>query len=345
LQHNASKGQVNRISYLTLKHKIENAFGKLTRVKPDRRVMVFLFFVVVSTIFWFLSALGRPYTSTIRYPVRYTNFPENRVMVGELPSSLELTVNAHGYTLLRYYVSRSIMPIFFDVNSFSLNRLPDTETSNFYILTSVASNRIAGQLGSDIEILDIRPDTLFFKFTDMTRRKLRVRPVTDLGFDRQFMVKGNIGVEPDSVVVSGPASVIDTMQFVPTRKLTKRGVNDRIVQDVRLEDINMLEYSHNSVSVTIPVEQFTEASVRVPVEPVNLPDTLSMKIFPPEVTVSYLVALTDYERVSPQSFRVTVDYNSLPAGTGRLPVNLRAQPDFIRAVRFSPESVDFIIER
>ncbi len=345
MPHNGRKGLINKISYLTLKHKIKNAFGKLTRVKPDRRVMVFLFFVIISTIFWFLSALGRQYTSTIRYPVRYTNFPENRVMVGELPSSLELTVNAHGYTLLRYYVSRRIMPIVFDVNSFSLDPLPDTETSNFYILTSVATNRVAGQLGSDIEILDIRPDTLFFNFTDMTRRRLRVRPVTELVFDRQFMIKGNIGVEPDSVLVSGPASVIDTMQFVPTRKLARRGVSERIVQDIRLEDINMLEYSQNSVTVTIPVEQFTEASIRVPVELVNLPDTLSMKTFPPEVTVSYLVALTDYERVNPQSFRITVDYKSLPAGTGRLPVNLMIQPDFVRAVRFSPESVDFIIER
>jgi hypothetical protein len=150
-------------------------------------------------------------------------------MVGEPPSSLELTVNSYGYTLVRYYVSRRLMPIVFDVNSFSLNRLPDTETRNFYILSSVAANRISGQLGADIEILDIRPDTLFFSFTDMTSRKLPVKPVLDLDFDEQFMVKGNIDVEPDSVTVHGPASVIDTMKFVPTMASCNQGT-ERVCQ-------------------------------------------------------------------------------------------------------------------
>ncbi len=324
---------------------IRDAFGKLTRLKLDRRVMVFLFFLAISTIFWFLSALGREYTTNIRYPVRYTNFPENMVMVGDPPSSLELTVNSYGYTLVRYYVSRRLMPIVFDVNSFSLNRLPDTGTHNFYILSSVAANRIAGQLGADIEILDIRPDTLFFSFTEMTSRKLPVKPVLDLYFDQQFMVKGNIDVEPDSVTVHGPAHVIDTMKFVPTKATAIRGLNKSARKNIELADIDKLTFSPMGVLVTIPVVKFTEASINIPVEVVNLPDTLTMKTFPSVITVSYLVALTDYNKVNAQLFRATVDYNSPPKGQGRMAVRLVNRPDFIRSVRFSPQSVDFIIER
>ncbi len=327
-------------------HKIiKDAFGKLTRLKLDRRVMVFLFFLAISTIFWFLSALGREYTTNIRYPVRYTNFPENMLMVGDPPSNLELTVNSYGYTLVRYYLSRRLMPIVFDVNSFSLNRLPDTETRNFYILSSVAANRIAGQLGADIEILDIRPDTLFFSFTEMTSRKLPVKPVLDLVFDQQFMVKGSIDVEPDSVMVHGPASVIDTMKFVPTKATAIRGLNKSARKNIELAYIDKLTFSTKGVLVTIPVEQFTEASIRIPVEVVNLPDTLTMKTFPSAITVSYLVALTDYDKVDAQLFRATVDYNSPPTGPGRMAVRLVSRPDFIRSVRFSPQSIDFIIER
>ena len=307
--------------------------------------MVFLFFLAISTIFWFLSALGKEYTTNMRYPVRYINFPENMINVGDPPSSLELTVNSYGYTLVRYYVSRRLIPIVFDVNSFSLNRLPDTETRNFYILSSVAANRIAGQLGADIEILDIRPDTLFFSFTEMTSRKLPVKPVLDLVFDEQFMVKGNIGVEPDSVMVHGPASVIDTMKFVPTMAAVIRGLNESARKKIELADIDKLTFSQKGVLVTIPVEQFTEASIRIPVEVVNLPDTLSMKTFPSGITVSYLVALTDYDKVNAQLFRATVDYNSPPTGPGRMAVRLVNRPDFIRSVRFSPQNIDFIIER
>ncbi len=321
-----------------------NAFGRLARLTTDRRVLVFFFFVVISAIFWFLGALGREYTATVRYPVRYTNFPENMVMVGELPSDLELTVNAYGYTLLRYYVSRRLLPIVFDVNSFSLNRLPDTETRNFYILSSVAANRIAGQLGAEIEILDIRPDTLFFSFTDKISRKLPVAPVTELEFRPQFMLKGAIRTDPDSVIAAGPATIVDTMQTVPTLPLSIRGIDESVRKRAVLKGSDKIELSESYVWVDIPVDQFTEAGIRVPVEVINLPDTLLIKTFPSEVSVSYLVALTDYERVSRQQFRAEADYSIPVTMTGRLPVRLARQPDFIRAVRYYPQSVDFIVE-
>ncbi len=321
-----------------------STFNGLTRYRPDRRVLVFLFFVVISTIFWFLGALGREYTATVRYPVRYTNFPENMVLVNELPSNLELTVNAYGYTLLRYYISRRLMPIVFDVNSFSLNQLPDTETQNFYIRSSVASNRIAGQLGAEIDILDIRPDTLFFSFTEKISKRLPVEPVTNLEFRPQFMVKGNIVIDPDSVTVSGPATVIDTMQFIPTLPLTIRGLDDSVRRRTGLRSMDKIEFSEQYVWVQIPVEQFTEAGIRVPVEVVNLPDTLLIKTFPPEISVSYMVALTDYDKVSRQQFLAEADFLSPLTGAGRLPVSLTRQPDFIRSVRYYPQSVDFIVE-
>lgn len=324
--------------------KIRNAFGKLTRLRPDRRVMVFLFFLLVSTIFWFLSILGREYTSTLRYPVRYRNFPDKMVLVGDLPSNLELTVNAHGYTLLKHYFSRRVLPLVFNVSSFSLNRIPDTETKNYYILTSVAASRIAGQLGADIEILDIRPDTLFFNFTEMVSRNLPVKPVLNIDFEPQFMIKGNVGVYPDTIVASGPATQIDTMQFVPTVPLNIKGLNESVEKPVSLSGYEMISFSESSVRLTIPVEQFTEASIKVPVEAVNLPDTLKIKIFPSGITVSYLVALTDYEQINSRQFRATVDYTSILPGSGRLAVNLVKQPDLIKTVRFKPRNVDFIIE-
>jgi hypothetical protein len=319
--------------------------GKLARLKLDRRVLVFLFFLAVSAIFWFLSALGMEYTASLRYPVRYTNFPENVVMAGELPSYFELTVNAYGYTLVKHNVSRRLQPIVFDVGSFSLNRLPDTETTNFYVPSVVARSRIAGQLGAEIEILDIRPDTLFFRFTEMVSLRLPVRPVIDLELQSQFMIHGEIDAKPDSVTVSGPATVIDTMTFVPTRVISMKNINEPVRINIPLQDFENITISERRVQVSIPVEQFTEAGVRVALEIVNLPDTLVMKTFPSEITVSYNVTLTDYEKVSPHLFRAIVDYENASPDRGRLEVSLVKHPEFISSFRFYPLTVDYLIEK
>jgi hypothetical protein len=318
---------------------------KFKGMRVDRRLLVFLFFIAVSAVIWFLNALGREYITQLNYPVRYTNYPDNMVLARELPSSLELTVNAYGYTLIRHYIGRRMLPIVFDVNSFSLNRMPETDTRNFYVLSSVAAARIAGQLGSDIEILDIRPDTLIFRFSDMMTALLPVRPVLDLQFEQQFMIRGEIIVEPDSVYVSGPGIIVDTMRVVPTMPLRRTAVKQPVSEVVRLQQPESVNLSDDRVRITVPVDQFTEANLRIPIETVNLPDTLTMKTFPAAISVSYLVALPDYERVNPQHFRAVVDYQNIHLTGGRLTVELLSQPAFVRNVRFTPHHVDYIIEK
>ena len=48
-------------------------------LKADRRLVVFLFFIVLATIFWFLNQLDEEYVTEIPLPVRYTNFPEEKI--------------------------------------------------------------------------------------------------------------------------------------------------------------------------------------------------------------------------------------------------------------------------
>ena len=47
---------------------------------PHQRILTYLFFVVLSTVFWFLRALNDSYRADIMYPVKYVNIPENRVV-------------------------------------------------------------------------------------------------------------------------------------------------------------------------------------------------------------------------------------------------------------------------
>ena len=84
------------------------------KITLNRRVLIFFFFLFLSVLFWFLTAMNQEYTATISYPVRFYRFPEEKVLVNEMPDRLELTVNATGYTLLRYQWTSRISPILFD---------------------------------------------------------------------------------------------------------------------------------------------------------------------------------------------------------------------------------------
>ena len=166
---------------------IKNARDQLYRVKfkLDRRVLVFLFFLVLSTMFWFLNELSKDTTTLITYPVKYNNIPGNKVLVKELPGEFNLLVKAPGFSLLKHKMAGRLTPIVFDISHYSYNIFSDGTASKFFILTSRSLARINQQFGSDFKVLDISPDTLVFEFDERIQKKVPVKIHTDVEFGQQ----------------------------------------------------------------------------------------------------------------------------------------------------------------
>jgi hypothetical protein len=314
------------------------------KITMNRRVLIYFFFLLLAILFWFLTAMNKEYPTTISYPVRYSRFPEKKVLVNDLPDRLELNVNAGGYTLLKYKLRSRIAPIVFDVESFSLNTVLG-DPSTVYILTSYGKDRISKQL-KDIEILNISPDSLFFQFDDKVSKKVPVEPDLDITFEKQYMQVGPYLVEPDSVTISGPERMIDTIELVSTVPVTMADVNRSFDMELEMQPMHKIEYDPLEVWIQVPVEKFTEASVKVQIEGINMPDSLLLRPFPPAVTVSCQIGLSAYETLNEHLFRAVIDYAELGTMLGnKLQVKIIKMPVYIQSVNFTPKSVEYIVER
>ena len=91
----------NRIKILLFKF-----FGLL---KIEKKYLpVFSLLVVLSSIFWTLTVLSKDYTATIRYDVKFVDFPDKMLQTENKDVELQLQVNAPGFTILAHRLK--IMP-------------------------------------------------------------------------------------------------------------------------------------------------------------------------------------------------------------------------------------------
>jgi hypothetical protein len=315
------------------------------KITLNKKVLIFFFFLLLSVVFWLLTALNKDYETSISYPVRYIRFPEDKVLVNEVPDRLDLTVNASGFTLLAYQLRSRLTPIIFDVNSFSPNRFRD-DPSSVYILTSYAQDGISRQLSSEIEILDIHPDSLIFTFAAKTSKRVPVVPVLDLGFEQQYMQVGPVILEPDSVIISGPEVIVDSIDRVTTEEFRKISINESFNDELRISPISRIDFDPKEIWLQVPVEKFTEASLSIPIEVLNLPDSLVLRTFPGKVNVTCQIGLSAYESLSEHLFRAVVDYAEIGTMLGnKLQVEIVKMPDFIQALNYTPKSVEYILEK
>jgi hypothetical protein len=107
-----------------------------------------------------------------------------------------------------------------------------------------------------------------------------------------------------------------------------------------------LGYSNKKVVINIFVEQFTEAEKNVAIKVENLPDTLQLRTFPNRVKISYLVGMNSYEAIQEDQFRAVVDYKeTLNSKGNRLRVRIIQMPSQVVNLRYSPQTIEYIIEK
>lgn len=316
---------------------------KLKDFRPNRNIITYLICVVIASILWFLNALNKDYSAELSYPVKYINFPEGKYSVIKLPSQLQLEVKAKGFALLGHHIKTSFLPITFNVSTYS-HHLKNKDGIYEYILnTNDIKDKIGSQLSSGIKLLSVNPEEIIFRFADARQKKVAVKPDVRYTLKRQYILN-RISASPDSVWVSGPAPVIDTLRYVTTEPLNFKEVGREVSRSVHLAPLPECSVQDQNINVTLEVEQFTEAKRTLPIVAERVPESMNMRLFPPTVNISYEVGLSKYDQVKDSDFVIAVVYPK-DTNTPFLEVQVRKAPAFITNLTYTPQKVEYILEK
>lgn len=315
-----------------------NPFLRPDKIRLNKRVYMFLFFLFISIILWLLIKLRYEYVSTITYKVNISELPDNKVVVESDSLIAKVKVRALGYNLLRYKFFKYYKPL--QVTADGL--IPSK--GMYYILLSRQRERFSLQLGPDLTLLEVSPDTLYFQLSDVVQKRVTVKPDLKITYAKQHMQAGSYTVSPAEVRAKGPASIIDTLSFIYTQPLVLENISDSIDVELPLKPVKGVSFQPSDVRVSIPVEKFTEARVEVPVSCINIPLGYDVLLSPKAVTVICNVAVSKYFALKPDHFTIVCDYNDLIfEPSGKVHVKVSEHPDFIGRIQLEPRKVDFII--
>lgn len=324
--------------------KMEWSYFKNRNIRIDRNILSYTICVIIAAILWFLNALNKEYTSEISYPVRYTDLPKGKYLVSELPSDITLEVKAKGFTLVGYRISTSFLPINLDINSYSNYMLEKDNILEYTLKLSTIKDRINNQLNSDIKLLNIKPEEIYFKFSHAVTKMIPVKPLVDYSLKKQYILKDEITAVPDSILVSGPASMMDTLSYIPTEIWKAGEISKNLSRTIDLDFPPNFSAEEKSVKINIELERFTEAKRNIPISVWNLPDSLNIKLFPNTVDISYEIGLSRYDKVTDKDFEFIVNYSQTP-NSSYLPVEIVKIPSFIKNLSYTPQKVEYILEK
>jgi len=216
----------------------------------NREVLIFVFFLFLSSLFWYLNELGNDVDTTIQYPVRYINPPKGRVLTGDLPDRISMVLQGPGYSILKMKLSGSRAPVVVDFSMMTLKRLPGKQSS-YYIVSSSMIESFSKQLHADFNISAIKPDTIFFGFDKLVKRRMPVIPDITVEVPRSY--KAIIVTEPDSVTVTGPKHVLDSIPGIRTKKRIFPRVSETFKASAQLIAPDHVQLERNRVDIEVTI--------------------------------------------------------------------------------------------
>jgi YbbR domain-containing protein len=313
-------------------------FIKLT-IPERKRILVLISCVLLAIAGWLFMALNNNYVYTAKTVLVYRNFPQNKAFHPLQSDTVDLQVEGTGWQLL--FARLRVNPQSIDI---SLDKLKNKN----YILFSEQLYSVNNQLETSQKIISVKPDTLYFDFSKRTVKRVPVELVSNLQFATQYGISGTVSITPAYVTVSGPTEDLKNIKEWKTDTLKLVNMQNTTVTRLSMRHNTLKNVSTfpSSVEVKIPVEEFTEKTIEVPLRIINNKEYYDVKLYPKKVMITFQVPLSSYQLVNERFMDAVVDLNEWKEQSHEtLRVKITRFPDFCRLVKTSPAKVDFIIEK
>ncbi len=312
--------------------------AKFFKGLSNQKIKRFLFFLGIASLFWILTKFGREFTAPLTAQVNYKNLPQTAVLDKNNVEEVHFDLTANGFEILYYKLRQPKVDIY--VNEFYVE-----ERDSFLLNQNELKQQIENQFNKYLDIRNIFPDPLIVKLNPIIEKKVPVLAYTDIEFKEGFKGIESYQIIPDSIVITGAKEIINEIDTVYTETLSLKGVENNISEKIAVEKPNeeVVSITPSEVEIQWEVSEFAQEQFTLPVEIINLPPNLEVKIVPAHVTVSFDISISEFSQVTKENFKVICDYSKQKENQNFLLPELIRKPPGAVNISINPKKVDYFI--
>lgn len=291
--------------------------------------------MLLSIFLWTLIRLSKNLQREFSVNVNITNIPDNLFLNPLQTHQIKILAEGKGYALFKYYSGGQTLTVDFDDLEYVGGKK--------YKLSKNISDKLKTSQLSELKVQNTYSDTIFIDLEKKYTKKIPVEVNLNAEFQREYQLTELI-TKPDSVEVSGFKAAIDTLNAVVVSFSERKHVKKSFEETYKLQNTSSVRFHTNRITVKAIVDKVSEQLVKVPVEMLNVPPDVQVKIFPAEVTVLCSGDLNILKNITPDEIIVEADYNDIQKNTF-LPLTIRTKLKRVKLSFLNENSVEILIRK
>lgn len=259
---------------------------------------------IVAIFIWFFVITENEYENVIEIPVETVNLPEGKVILDDILEGVKVKVKGSGKDLIALGLSGGAR-VDLDLSDVEQNKTFFIEPRHIFL------SRSAGAISFEEIIL---PDSIHVVVDDFHVKTVAIVPKVRIEVAPGFTPVGEIQLTPDSVVVSGPKSIVSQIDRIPTSEEEFSDLRFDLQQKVPLASppSDKTEFSVSQTDIYLNIQELVEIKVTgVPVQVRHVPEHVTVYARPTTLSLVLegggdlltqidrddIIAYIDYRRV------------------------------------------------
>jgi hypothetical protein len=306
--------------------------------RMSKEILIFIFFLILSSIFWLILTLNETYEREIKVTIKIKGIPKNIVLTSNETDTLRVVVRDKGWMLMRYLYekNRNINIVF-----------KNYDHGNGYgiVPASDVKRMINQQLEMSTSISSVKPDRWEFFYNNGERKRVPVR-WTGRVIPEQLYFISHVQYWPDSVDIYSSREKLDSINVVYTEMLNYVGFRDTLIVTCKTSHPKDVKVVPDQVRIGFYTDVLTEESIDgIPIKAINMPAGKVLRTFPPKVKVRFVTGVSQFRTLRPEDFTVIADYEEISQKpSDKCNIYLKVIPHGISRAVLDTKEVDYLIE-
>jgi len=298
-----------------------------------KKLYIFIASVIFAVILWGSISLSDIYYTNVDVKLTLTNFPQNYTTGSILPEKIRLRVKGQGWRL----VSINVGP----ETEFRVSVGGDSGRQDINLYKHLESNR---WLLSEVEIMNIYPDSINFFVERIISKKLAVVSGLNLGFKPGYGLASDIVLRPDTIVVTGPLSLLKNMNEIKTEDKSLTLLDSRTETEVSLPVFNGFNFSINLIAVVLDVQKIVDKQFEdITVEVIDIPSRKEVVLLPNKIGFNVRGGIEILGKLKQDQFRAYIRYQSLVQDTTGSVTPVLEMPNNVILQYLKPDKLRYVI--
>jgi hypothetical protein len=269
------------------------------------KIPLLIISIAFSVIIWGTISLSEEYYANVNVPLRVIGFPNGFSIGSEIPENITIKLRGIGWKLFAVNIGKDV--------TYNISVSGDSGFVQIKLMDHLTDNR---WMLSELDIIDIVPNSLSFSIERRIKKKLPIVADLNLEFKAGYGLAKQVVLEPDSVEIDGPQSVVNSLTEIKTKEIKLSSLDKLIIKNISFIYLPGTSYGTKFVSVNLDVQRIVDKQFDdINVEVLDVPPDRDVILLPNKISCNVRGGIEILGKLEKNQFRAFVFYRDVVLDT------------------------------